>query len=241
MPGPRRQPAAIFDVEGTLVDCVPWVLESWRETLADAGFAFTHADLQRFSGMDGEWMLEKLLPQIPKSTLHELVEQQGKRYRESFIHRARVFPEVGALLEDLKEQGVLIGIATTCKADELEIYDAQMRVVELVDAIVCGEAVQHGKPDPGLFHVCLRKLNTADLAHTLAIGDTPFDVLAARAAGIRAVGVLTGGFSVADFQEVGSWEVLAEVRQVKRIAILTSGSGSATYDCGERRYPESTD
>jgi len=54
--------AALFDVEGTLVDSVALQLESWRLTLHEAGYSFTHLSLQPFSGMDGLWMLDHLLP-----------------------------------------------------------------------------------------------------------------------------------------------------------------------------------
>jgi len=137
--------AAIFDVEGTLVDCVSSTLESWRETLLEAKYAFTLQDLQPYSGMDGTWMLEKLLPQESDERRKALIQRQGERYREEFIHHTRPFRGVNELLRRLKESNVSIGLATTCKPDELAIYDQQLRILGLIDAATCGEAVKTRK------------------------------------------------------------------------------------------------
>ena len=126
---------SIFDVEGTLVDCVPLQLESWRATLNSAGHSFTHADLQPFSGMDGMWMLDQLLPEEPANTKQRLLKAQGESYRSDFILRAEPFPGVQRLFEELKQHDVLIGIATTCQKDELAAYDKRLGILELTDAV----------------------------------------------------------------------------------------------------------
>ena len=73
--------AALFDAEGTLIDCVALQLESWRVTLGEAGYSFTHLDLQPFSGMDGLCMLDHLLPNEPRDCKERLLEVQGESYR----------------------------------------------------------------------------------------------------------------------------------------------------------------
>ena len=184
-----RPECAIFDVEGTFMDCVPLILESWRETLQEAGHSFTHFDLLHYSGMDGAWMLEQLLPKEANATREALLKAQGERYRTHFIERAQAFPAVRALFESLKQPGVRTGIATTCKTDELAIYERHMGVLDLADAIACGETVKHGKPDPALLTYCHRSLNLEDPSRAVVIRDTPFDALAAKRAHMRAVGV----------------------------------------------------
>jgi len=213
----NRPRIAVFDVEGTLVDCVPAVLESWRETLQEAGYSFSHRDLQPYSGMDGAWMLEQLLPQEREATRKRLLELQGERYRNAFIERARPFPQVRDLFETLKTAGVTIGIATTCKSDEFAIYEKKLQVRDLVDAVVCGESAQHGKPDPGLFRQSLHRLQVADPSSAIAVGDTPFDALAARAANVRAVGVLTGGFSGESLLDAGCEFIFDQACLVRRL------------------------
>jgi HAD superfamily hydrolase (TIGR01509 family) len=209
--------AAVFDVEGTLVDCRTLVLESWRETLQQAGHSVTHRDLQPFFGMDGHWMLNELLPGETADTRERLVKAQGECYRRQFLRRAPAFPGVRDLIETLKSAGVLIGIATTCQREDLARYDEQMGILELTDAGTCGEAVQHGKPDPALLQHCLRALNITDPADALAIGDTPYDAIAAKKIGMPSAGVLTGGFSEPVLRDAGCQHVFTDVRNVGRL------------------------
>jgi HAD superfamily hydrolase (TIGR01509 family) len=194
---------SIFDVEGTLVDSVPLQLESWRATLNAAGHTFSYADLQPFSGMDGTWMLDQLLPTESQDTKQRLLKAQGDLYRTDFLLRARPFPGVRRLFERLKQRDVLIGIATTCQADDLAAYDKQLGVLEITDALACGEMVKHGKPDPALFRKCLEKLQVADPSCAVAIGDTPYDATAAKQLGMFAAGVRTGGFSEQALRQSG--------------------------------------
>lgn len=213
----RKPAAVIFDVEGTLVDCVPLVLESWRETLLEAGHSFSLQELQPYSGMDGDWMLERLLPTQPQSVRQQLLEEQGRRYRADFLRVARPFAGVRQLIQGLNGWGVLVGLATTCKHDELVAYDEHLQIRSLTDAVVCGEAVKHGKPDPALLRDCLTALGIKDASTTIAVGDTPYDAMAAKGAGIGSVGVLTGGFPRQALLEAGCEQVLDAVTALTRL------------------------
>jgi phosphoglycolate phosphatase-like HAD superfamily hydrolase len=213
-----RSPAAvIFDVESTLIDCVPLVLESWRETLHNAGHPFSVPELQPYSGMDGALMLERLLPTEPAHVRQQLLEEQGRRYRAVFLRLAAPFAGVRELVEGLKTWGVAVGIATTCKPDELAAYDERLQVRPLADAIVCGDTVKHGKPDPTLLCDCLTALGVSDSSAAIAVGDTPFDAMAAQDAGVRCVGVLTGGFTRESLKAAGCDEVLDRVTSLTRL------------------------
>ena len=75
----------VFDVEGTLIDCVPQTIESWRQTLAEHAFHFSHEELHRYSGMDAKLMLSGLLPDADKKLRKSLLDEQGERYRKKFL------------------------------------------------------------------------------------------------------------------------------------------------------------
>jgi phosphoglycolate phosphatase-like HAD superfamily hydrolase len=211
---PSTPIAALFDVEGTLIDCVALQLESWRVTLNEAGYSFTHLDLQPFSGMDGLWMLDYLLPKETQDCKERLLKAQGESYRRDYLPRAQPFPEVGPLFEALKQRDVLIGIATTCEKDELATYDKRMDILGLTDFVACGEMVKHGKPDPSLFQTCLTRLQIADASLSVAVGDTPCDADAAGKLGMRSAGVLTGGFSAEILREAGCDDIFSQVKDV---------------------------
>jgi HAD superfamily hydrolase (TIGR01509 family) len=204
----------IFDVEGTLIDCVAQTLESWRQTLSEFGHTFTRDELQPYSGMDGAEMLDCLLPKLSDDKKKQVLKQQGELFRAQYLRRVQPFPEVHETFEALRNRGVILAIATTCKHDELAAYDEQMQVLGLTDAVACGDDVKRGKPHPDLFRLALRKLRIADLSGVLAIGDTPYDARAATALGLGSIGVLTGGFSRAALQEAGCIALLDQGRHI---------------------------
>jgi HAD superfamily hydrolase (TIGR01509 family) len=222
MPASTAPVIVVFDVEGTLMDCVPLILESWRETLQQAGQSFTHLDLQPFSGVDGAWMLEQLLPKDSQDTRQRLLKAQGELYVREFIGRAQPFPGVRRLIEGLERDGVLIGLATTCQKGQLDVYDERMDILSLTDVVACGESVKHGKPDTSLFQHCLEAMKI-DPADAVAVGDTPYDAIAARQLKMRILGVLTGGFPEQVLRESGCEEVFDQVQHVR----VTRGDASA--------------
>jgi len=100
------------------------------------------------------------------------------------------------------------------RSDELGSYDRHMRVLELTDAVACGDDVDHGKPHSGLFRVILKKLRTQDPSRAVAPGDTPYDARGALPLGFRVIGVLTGGFTREELKGAGCEEVLQEARNL---------------------------
>src|SRR5436190_18263400 len=199
----------IFDVEGTLVDAMMPTLCCWRETLAHFGHDVSLADLHRFAGMDGEDMLTRLLPGVSKTERKEMMEHQGRRFREEYLAHVRAFPGVRPLFEDLKLSGRRIALATDCEKDELRHYLTVSGIEDLVDAIGCGDDVKHGKPAPDVVEVALRRVR-AGRRFSVMVGDTPYDAQAALNAGIIPVGLLTGHFSGRELLDVGCRAVLRD-------------------------------
>jgi phosphoglycolate phosphatase-like HAD superfamily hydrolase len=194
----------IFDVEGTLVDSTTLTTRCWQETLQSFGFGFPPATLQRHSGQDGHDMLHALLPgrQVGR-VVPRILEAQGRRYRDAYLPRVAAFPEVRALFERVKRAGQLIALATSASADELDHYLALTNTGDLVDAVACGEDVQHDKPNSALIKVVLLRAGGVMPKHAVMIGDTPYDAIAARRAGLAAIGMLSGGFSRPDLEASG--------------------------------------
>ena len=196
---------AIFDVEGTLVDSTGLTLRCWQETLQSFGFEFSLARLQRHSGQDPHDMLHELLPGPRVSrVLPRVIEAQGRRYRDKYLPRVMPFPGVRALFERVKRGRQLIAVATTSSADELDHYLALTNVGDLVDAVACGDDVQHNKPDSALIKVALLRAGKLAPADAIVIGDTPYDAIAAKRAGVvGTIGLLSGGFSRQELEASG--------------------------------------
>lgn len=189
------KPLVMFDVEGTLVDCVHETLACWSRTFRQHGFEFSIAELHQHSGRDPDDMIKALLPRRDAERLaSSLKKEQGQRYRAECLPQVKAFPGVRDLFEALHAAGYACALVTSCAKDELAHYTTLTGVADLVGCIACGEEVKRQKPHPDLINLALKKAGQS-ASSAVMVGDTPFDAAAANAASVAAVGLLCGGFS----------------------------------------------
>lgn len=203
-------PVVLFDVEGTLVDAVPATLRCWRETLSEFGHDVAIKTLQRMSGLNGTEMLMHLLPGLTQEERLHRLDSQGQRYRSRYLTEVKPFPQARLLVEMLRRAGKAVGVATDCSRGELDHYLDLTGLRGMINATACGDDVERGKPHPGLLQLALKQLRARG-RDTVMIGDTPFDVLAARSVHAEAIGVLTGGFAPEDFAKVGARAAMTDL------------------------------
>ena len=204
----------IFDIEGTLIDCIPQNLRSWQETLSSFGMTVSFEVLQLYSGMDGDDMLQILAPDMDKKLRNRALEAEGKNFQARYLQSVRPFAGIRNLFETIKREGGKIAIATDCTDPVLRHYRAVLGVDDLIDVIACGEDVEEGKPSPKLVRLAAQRLDL-DPARVVMTGDTPYDAEAARGAGVTAFGVLTGGFSQATLKDAGCLAAIKEVGEMR--------------------------
>ena len=192
----------IFDVEGTLVDCVPQTLKSLQEALERFGHQVPYNTLQLYSGLDGDQTLRLVVPNSDESVRKSILKTQGTIYEEKYLDGVQPFNGVRDVFRSLIEQGGRIALATDCKGPALKHYLSLLNVEEFISAMACGDDVEHGKPDPRLVGMALKKLKLPG-PQAVMVGDTPYDAEAAVGAGTSAAGVLTGGFSREALLEAG--------------------------------------
>jgi len=205
----------IFDVEGTLVDSVPQALLSLQEALAEFGTIVPYELLQLYSGLDGNQTLQLVAPELRADQRNKVLESKGKIYEAKYLGSVKAFNGVRDVFEALIKRGGRIALATDCKGPELKCYRSLMNVDDLIDSTACGDDVEHGKPDPRLVGLALRKLGVS-AAEAVMIGDTPYDAEAALGASTSAVGVLTGGFSREALMEAGCFAVAKQLQELPR-------------------------
>jgi len=200
----------IFDVEGTLIDSVQQNLLSLQEALADFGINTPYEVLQLYSGLDGDQTLQLIAPDLSELDRKKVLEAQGKVYEGKYLRSVTAFMGVREAFEALTRGDGRIALATDCKGPALKHYLSLLQVDDLIDAMACGDDVEHGKPDPRLVGLALRKLGLP-AGKTVMIGDTPYDAEAASGAGTAAAGVLTGGFSQEALREAGCFAVASDL------------------------------
>jgi phosphoglycolate phosphatase-like HAD superfamily hydrolase len=200
----------IFDVEGTLINCVPQSLLCWREAFASSGFEVSQEELHHHSGRDPDEMIRLLLPKpAADQWAKQLKEVQGRCYRDRFLHAVKPFPDVRALFARIKCAGGITGLATTSSRNELHHYCGVAEISDLVDHVACGEDVSRQKPHPDLIIMVLSRAKV-DPADAVMIGDTPYDAQAAAHASVAAIGLMSGGFTGSELGASGCTEVYAD-------------------------------
>jgi phosphoglycolate phosphatase-like HAD superfamily hydrolase len=201
----------IFDVEGTLIDCVPQTLKSLQEALDRFGHRVPYDMLQLYSGLDGDQTLQLVLPDAAESERKSILTTQGAIYEEKYLHVVKPFNGIHDVFRSLVENGGRIALATDCKGPALKHYLSLLDVYNFISATACGDDVEHGKPDPRLVGIALKKLGLP-ASDAVMIGDTPYDAEAALEAGSAAACVLTGGFASKALVEAGCFAVADDMQ-----------------------------
>jgi HAD superfamily hydrolase (TIGR01549 family) len=205
----------IFDVEGTLVDSVAKNLCSLDDALRGFGFEVLKQSLQLYSGLDGDQTLQIILPEVDVTERRAVLEAQSNIYEDKYLYGIRPFTGVRDVFASLTAQSGRIALATDCKGPALKHYLSILKVDDLVAAMACGDDVEHGKPDPRLVGIALRKLGLP-ASETVMIGDTPYDAEAGLEAGTSAGGVLTGGFTRPALIDAGCFVVADDLSTLLR-------------------------
>jgi beta-phosphoglucomutase-like phosphatase (HAD superfamily) len=139
----------IFDVEGTLIDCVPQTLLSLQSTLKEWGIHTPYQMLQLYSGLDGDEMLSIVAPQLNPQERGQLKQAEREHYESVYLPKVTAFPGVRDLFEAIRSEGGAIALATDCKGSPLKHYLNLLGVDDLIDQVACGDDVEKGKPRPG--------------------------------------------------------------------------------------------
>ena len=199
--------AAIFDLDGTLLDSVDLHALAWHEAMVKFGHDVTLEQVRSQIGKGGDKLIPVFLSaDEQRDHGKELEEWRGRRFKTRYLPLVRPFSAVPDLLRRLRDGRLCIAVASSAKRDELDEYLDIAGIADLVDATSSSEDADESKPAPDVFEIILKKLKIAG-ADAVAIGDTPYDATAAGKAGVATIGVLCGGFTEASLREAGCFEV----------------------------------
>jgi HAD superfamily hydrolase (TIGR01509 family) len=185
---------------------------------------------------------DELIPVFVPWWKREAVEQPLKRYREwifrtDLLHQVTPLPKVREFAEDLKRRGIRLALASSSKKPEIQDYKRIMQIEHLVDDETSADDVDRAKPHPDVFSVTLKRLGL-EAKDCIAIGDTPYDAESAGKAGLRTIGVETGGWTHEELMEAGCVEVYASVaellEQIEASAIVREGLRQVGRHFGEQ-------
>jgi HAD superfamily hydrolase (TIGR01509 family) len=205
-PPPR---AALFDVDGTLVDTNDLHTAAWREAFGHFGHDFALDTIRTQVGKGGDNLIPSLIPGIAESEAEEMDAFRGELFKRDYLPRAVPFPGVRALFERLAGDGVRIVLASSSSKAEVDFHLSLIGCSDLVSAVTTRDDVESSKPCPDIFAAALGKVAPLRTDQAIVVGDTPWDVHAAARAGLRTIGFLSGGFPEEVLREAGATLVYA--------------------------------
>ena len=186
--------AVLWDMDGTLVDSAEYHWQAWRDTMAREGFPITHEQFLATFGQRNDSILQQWLGENATSPLiQQIGEAKEELYRQIVCDRG-LAPLPGALewVELLQQKGWRQAVASAAPLANIETILAVLQATECFQAIVSAEDVHRGKPDPEVFLVAASKLGVTP-EHCIVVEDAQHGVEAARAAGMKSIGVSQNG------------------------------------------------
>lgn len=195
--------AVIFDVDGTIVDSVDLHAEAWRVAFEKFGKAFPFHEIRRQIGKGSDQLLPVFLSkQELESFGEDLDRYRGELFKREYLPRVQAFARVRELFQRLKNDGKKIVLASSAKADELEVYKKIARIDDLTESETSSDDADKSKPHPDIFQAALARLDVAP-ENAIVIGDTPYDAQAASKANLKTVGFLCGGWTEEELRSAG--------------------------------------
>ena len=214
------RPAGIaFDLDGTLVDTVDARIDGWLEALAAAGIGATREQIAPMIGIDGKRLAREMASASGRELTDDETEAIDRAAGEAFDRRnraPRVLPGAQSLLHDLDELGIPWVIATSSRAEQVRASVAALQLPK-EPTIVDGSQVQRAKPAPDLLLKAAERLG-GEPGNCWAVGDSTWDIRAARAAGMAAIAVTVGSAVGGDvLREAGASTVVGTLYDLREL------------------------
>jgi HAD superfamily hydrolase (TIGR01509 family) len=187
--------AILLDIDGTLVDSNDKHADCWIEAFAHFGKTVDWKVVRQQIGKGGDLLVpDTLNAREMRRYGEELQEYRGDLWKRSYMHTVQPFPGVRDSIRALHARGIRLAFASSSNPDEVEYYVGLLGVGDLLEGTTSKEDAQFSKPSPEIFQAALDRVKS-DPAFTIAVGDTPYDILAAHRMALPVVAVRCGGFA----------------------------------------------
>ena len=208
--------AVLFDVDGTLVHSNDAHAHAWVRAFAEHGIDVSFDAVRRAIGMGGD----KLMPRVSHLTEdsdegRQIAELRKEIFRRDCLPRLQPLRQAGELVAAVKALGLTTVAASSAKKDELRPLLEIAGADALMDAMTSSDDAEESKPDPDIIEAALARAGVA-ASEAIMIGDTPYDIEAARRAGVRTIAFRSGGWDDGDLAGAiavydGPWELLQQL------------------------------
>ena len=196
----------LLDVDGTLLASNDAHARAWVEAFADHGYTVPFARVRPLIGMGGDKLLPSVVPGLSseEGIGKDIAARRKAIFLEQYAPHLQPTPGARALVQRMREDGLKLVVATSAQRDELDVLLKAAGVADLLPERISADDVDQSKPDADVIHVALAKLDV-NPAEAVLLGDTSYDVEAARKAGVATIAVRCGGSS--DAQLAGAMAI----------------------------------
>lgn len=208
--------AFLFDLDGTLVDSVYQHGLAWHEALNAEGLALSVWRIHRKIGMSGGLFANQLLRETDRELDTELLERLRKRHAEAYGRLSQsVTPLPGApeLIKALTAHNVPWAIATSGRMETAGPNIASLGIDPAAAHVVTRDQVKYAKPDPDLFIAAAKRVEVP-IENCVVVGDSIWDMLAARRCRALGVGLLSGGYGQDELERAGAVRVYEDPKDM---------------------------
>jgi len=209
--------AFLFDLDGTLMDSVYQHVLAWREALEEVGLELSVWRIHRRIGMSGGLFLDALLRETGRRFGPDEAAAVRRTHAAAFarlVGAVKPLPGARDLLKYLTNAKVPWAIATSGWLDSAR---PMLKMLDVPDGVpvVTRDQVEHAKPDPDLFLAAAARL-AAPIDSCIVVGDSVWDLLAARRARALGVGLLSGGYGQDELERAGAYRVYEDPADLLR-------------------------
>jgi HAD superfamily hydrolase (TIGR01509 family) len=205
----RINTAFLFDLDGTLIDSVYQHVLAWQEALDREGIELSVWRIHRKIGMSGGLFANMLLRETGLAISNELLDQLRRHHAAAFQRlskHVRPLPGSRELLAHLTDAGIPWAVATSGRMETARPSLETLGIDIANAAVVTRDQVKYAKPDPDLFLAAADRLGVP-IETTIVVGDSVWDILAARRARTLSIGLLSGGYGQDELERAGAFRV----------------------------------
>jgi HAD superfamily hydrolase (TIGR01509 family) len=210
-----------LDIDGTLMDTNYLHIEAWALAFEEIGERPPRSRIHHEVGKGSD----KLIPEfvVDEQKAERVSELHGENYAE-LQERGHPLPGAKELIASLVDRGYEVWLATSAKPEELEHHIQELGAEGKISGAVSSDEAEESKPAPDIFGVALERAGTAP-EDAVVVGDSIWDIEAAKEAGVRAAAVMTGGaFSRAELKETGAYAVYEDCTECSTPVSLRSAT-----------------
>ena len=208
--------AVLCDIDGTLLDSNAFHAEAWQRALAEFGYPADFEAIVKQIGKGGDYLLPCFIPADKLPGIEKEINAfRTKLFHREYIDRIVPFADARRLLERMRQEGLRIAVATSSEKSDLEAFKTLLKIHDLIEEDATADDAEKAKPEPDIFLAALKALDVKP-EEALALGDTPWDVEAAKKAGVQTVAVQSGGWKKEELEEAGALAVFVDVADILR-------------------------